>query len=146
MLVRFLMMICFLFVSLGITAQNWKTNFTQAQQQAASENKKLILVFQGSDWCAPCIKLNKEVWSTDEFTTYARKNYIMVQADFPRKKQNALPEEQVKANAQLAETYNKNGIFPFVVILDSQGKVLGGTSYKKMPPKEYIALLESFKS
>ncbi len=132
--------------SLTIKAQDWNTDFNKAQGQAANENKKLILVFQGSDWCAPCIKLNKEVWSTDEFISYSKKNYVMVQADFPRKKQNALPETQAKANGKLAETYNKNGIFPFVVVMDGKGKVLGGASYKKMPPKEYIALLESFKS
>lgn len=146
MRVRILIYFCFLTVSMAMTAQDWKTDFSKARQQAEAENKKLILVFQGSDWCAPCIKLNKEVWATDEFIAFAKKNYIMVQADFPRKKQNALPKEQAKANGKLAEAYNKNGIFPFVVVLDSKGKILGGTSYKKLTPKAYIAHLESFKS
>ena len=70
----------------------------------------------------------------------------MLRADFPRKSKNALPKEQQEANAKLAEAYNKNGIFPLVVVLDANGRVLGKTSYKKMSPDEYIALLESFKS
>ena len=37
-----------------------KASITKAQKQ----NKKIILVFQGSDWCGPCIKLSKEIWST----------------------------------------------------------------------------------
>ena len=68
----------------------------------------------------------------------------MLQADFPRKKANALSETQTKANAELAEAFNKNGIFPFVVILDSKGNVLGETGYKKTTPTAYIDELNSF--
>jgi thioredoxin-related protein len=130
-------------LNLGL-AQDWVTDFTKAKQLAASENKPIVLVFQGSDWCAPCIKLDREVWSTDTFKDFAKKNYIMLQADFPRKKNNALSETQAKANAKLAETYNKSGIFPFVVILDHKGKVLGETGYKKTTPKAYIEEINSF--
>ncbi|UWX56177.1 thioredoxin family protein [Maribacter litopenaei] len=136
-----------IFFFVGITSalsQEWQTNFGKAQQIARENHKPIILVFQGSDWCAPCIKLDREVWSTDEFQKYAEDHYVMLQADFPRKKLNALPEDQAKANAKLAEQYNKNGIFPFVVVLDEQGNVQGETSYKKMSPKEYIQLLDSF--
>lgn len=135
-----------LFVA-GLTSlfgQEWQTDFNTAQQIAKEKHRPIILVFQGSDWCAPCIKLDREVWSTDEFQKYAKDHYVMLQADFPRKKQNALPEDRARANAQLAEQYNKNGIFPFVVVMDAQGKVKGETSYKKMNPKDYIQLLDSF--
>ncbi len=66
----------------------------------------------------------------------------MLLADFPRKKQNMLPVEQQKKNEQLAETYNKNGYFPLVVVLDKDGKVLGQTGYKKITVKE---LYQSFR-
>jgi len=127
-----------------VLAQDWVTDFTKAKQLATNENKPIVLVFQGSDWCAPCIKLDREVWSTDTFKDYAKKNYILLQADFPRKKNNALSETQAKANAKLAETYNKSGIFPFVVVLDHKGKVLGETGYKKTTPKAYIEEINSF--
>ena len=125
-------------------AQEWETDFAKAKEIATKENKPIVLVFQGSDWCAPCIKLDREIWSTDTFKNYAKNNYIMLQADFPRKKKNALTETQIKANAQLAETYNKNGIFPFVVVLDNEGNLLGETGYKKTTPKSYIEELNSF--
>jgi hypothetical protein len=68
----------------------------------------------------------------------------MLQADFPRKKKNALAETQVEANAKLAETYNKRGVFPFVVVLNHEGPVLGETGYKKISPEAYIKELNSF--
>lgn len=128
-----------------VDAQEWKTDFEEAKAIAAKEDRNIILVFQGSDWCAPCIKLDKEVWSSEEFQAYAKDHYVMLQADFPRKKQNALPQEQQEHNRKLAEKYNRNGYFPFVVVLDESGAVLGETGYKKMTPKAYIDLLNSFK-
>jgi thioredoxin-related protein len=130
----------------SIQAQNWQTDIDQAKVLAAKENRKIVLVFQGSDWCAPCIKLEREIWSTEEFNDYAKDHFIMLQADFPRKKNNQLSVDLQEHNNKLAERYNKNGYFPFVLVLDKEGRVLGETGYKKMSPSEYIKLLKSFNS
>lgn len=125
-------------------AQDWQTDFTTAKELAETKNLPIILVFQGSDWCAPCIKLDRAVWSTQEFKDYAKEHYVMLQADFPRRKKNALSEEQLNKNKTLAERYNPQGIFPFVVVMNANGKVFGETSYKKLSPKEYISEINSF--
>ena len=88
--------------------------------------------------------LEREIWSTDVFKEYAEDHFVMLQADFPRKKNNKLSKEQQEKNNLLAEKYNKNGYFPFVVILDHTGKVLGETGYVKTSPMEYINTLNSF--
>jgi thioredoxin-related protein len=134
----------FLFFSGSATCQFWHTDYKEAQGIAKTENKPILLVFQGSDWCAPCIKLDREVWSTEEFRQYASARWVMLKADFPRRSRNVLAAEQAEANAALAERYNKNGIFPFVVVLDAEGQVLGETSYQKIGPEGYIELLESY--
>lgn len=136
-----------LFVVVGISAsiaQDWHTDFTKAAEIARQKNVPIVLVFQGSDWCAPCIKLDRAVWSTKEFKTYAQDHYVMLKADFPRRKSNALSPEQMNRNKALAEKYNRSGIFPLVVIMDYTGKVLGETSYKKVSPKDYIMELDAF--
>ncbi|MGJ8745061.1 thioredoxin family protein [Polaribacter sp.] len=127
-----------------VLAQDWQTDFTKAKEIATQENKTIVLVFQGSDWCAPCIKLDREIWSTDVFKTFAKEHFVMLQADFPRRKKNALSEKQTNANAKLAEMYNKSGGFPFVVVLDKNGNVLGKTGYKKISPEAYIKEINSF--
>jgi len=130
---------------MGISsAQEWETNFTKTKELAIKEQKKIILVFQGSDWCAPCIKLDRNVWSTPVFKEYAKKHFVLLKADFPKRKKNKLTKELQIHNNQLAEKYNKKGYFPYVVVLDNKGNVLGTTSYKKMSPDDYIHLLESF--
>ncbi len=135
------------FITMNSTfAQDWQRDITKAKEIAANENKIIILVFQGSDWCAPCIRLDREVWSTETFKTYAKDNFVMLQADFPRKKKNALPKGQAAANAELAEKYNKKGVFPFVVVMDREGNTLGETGYKKISPEAYIKVINSIKN
>ena len=142
---KIIVVLVVMFVSVSTTmAQEWNTDIKIAKEIASKESKPIILVFQGSDWCAPCIKLDREIWSTEAFKKYANENYVMLKADFPRKKNNALSETQTKANGLLAEKYNKRGFFPFVVVLDSKGKVLGESSYKKTTPENYIKELNAF--
>ncbi|NCT17897.1 MAG: thioredoxin family protein [Flavobacteriaceae bacterium CG_4_8_14_3_um_filter_34_10] len=128
----------------SIQAQDWKTDFEEAKSIAAKNNQNIVLVFQGSDWCAPCIKLDREIWSTDAFKNFSKQHFVMLKADFPRRKANRLSEEQTKKNALLAEKYNPSGYFPFVVVLNKDGKVLGETGYKKISPETFIAQLQSF--
>ncbi|WP_317168747.1 thioredoxin family protein [Cyclobacterium plantarum] len=127
-----------------MSAQEWQLDLKDAQKLALETDRKIVLVFSGSDWCAPCIKLDKEIWQSADFQTYAKENYVMLRADFPRKKTNQLSEAQAIKNGELAEKYNPNGYFPLVVVLDKKAGVLGKTGYKKMSPKEYISHLNSF--
>lgn len=123
-------------------SQDWK-NFEEAKTLAAKENKSIILVFSGSDWCAPCIKLDKSIWQSEDFKSEAKKEWVLVKADFPKKKGHELPSALQEQNKSLAEKYNKDGFFPLVVVLDKNGKALGKTGFKNVSPKEYIALLHS---
>ena len=132
------------FLSVALHAQEWQTDLTKAEKTASNENKPIILVFQGSDWCAPCIKLDREIWSTDAFKSYAKDHFVMLKADFPRKSKNALDKVQQKKNNKLAETYNPEGYFPLVVVLNEEGKILGKTGYKHVSPQDYIKTLNSF--
>ncbi|CCG99763.1 hypothetical protein FAES_1753 [Fibrella aestuarina BUZ 2] len=102
----------------------WQTNLEQAKNEAKAGHKLILLYFSGSDWCGPCIKLKKEIYESDAFTTYADKQLVLVRADFPRAKKNQLSAEQTAHNESLAERYNPDGQFPMTVLLDANGKVL----------------------
>lgn len=128
----------------ALYAQEWHTSFEEAKATAKAEGINIVLVFQGSDWCAPCIKLDKEIWSTSTFQGLAKEHFVMLKADFPRRKGNQLPEALAKQNAELAERYNSQGYFPFVVVLNPSGKVLGQMGYEKTSPEAYFKKLKSF--
>ena len=131
-------------ISISSFSQNWLTDFEEAKLAASKENKIIVLVFQGSDWCGPCMKLDNEVWNTDEFKELASSKFIMLKADFPKRKKNALNKEQQVHNNQLAERYNKQGYFPLAVVLDKDGIVKGKLGYQKLSPTSYFNKLMSF--
>lgn len=134
-----------LFVLIGFFgySQDWKTNFEEAKQEATKENKNILLVFSGSDWCAPCIKLDNVVWKSEAFKTESEKSWVIYKADFPKKKANQLSAEQTESNNKLAEKYNRNGSFPLVILLNKTGKVIGMTGFKNISATEYIQLIHS---
>ncbi|HEX3007608.1 MAG TPA: thioredoxin family protein [Bacteroidales bacterium] len=103
---------------------NAQAVFEAAKTQATKENKKVLLYFSGSDWCAPCMKFKKTFIQNENFKSFADKNLVLLNADFPRKKDNRLSKELTEQNEQLAGKYNPQGAFPMILLLDSTGKVL----------------------
>ena len=101
-----------------IQGQKWHTDFEEAKKVAIEKNRKIIVVFQGSDWNGLCIRLNKEMWTNPEFQKYAKENYVMVKADFPRRRENLLSKEQKDKNDKLANLYNRDRVLPLVAVLD----------------------------
>ncbi|HEY9048850.1 MAG TPA: thioredoxin family protein [Ohtaekwangia sp.] len=109
---------------LSVVPAEWLSNMDAAREIATRENKYILLNFSGSDWCAPCIKMKKEVFENAGFVSLADEKLVLVRADFPRSKKNQLSKEQVQLNEALAEKYNPSGKFPFTVLLDANGKVV----------------------
>ena len=50
---KYLMTFLFLATTAFGYSQNWNTNFDEAKIKAEKENKNILLVFSGSDWCGP---------------------------------------------------------------------------------------------
>lgn len=123
--------------------QTWEPSWNSTINKAEQQTKKILLVFSGSDWCIPCIKLENEVWISSEFQTFANDNLILYRADFPKRKKNKLPQDLVLENNRLAQKYNPNGYFPWVLVLSSSEKVLGTFSYKKQTVSAYVKKINS---
>lgn len=100
----------------------WLTDYKTAQDQARSSHKLLLLQFTGSDWCPPCRMMQKQVFDTPEFQDYARKNFVLMEIDFPRRK--TLTPEITQQNQSLAQIYEVT-VFPTVIITDATGKKIG---------------------
>lgn len=132
-------------VTLGYS-QEWKSNLEEAKKEATEQNKTILLVFSGSDWCAPCIKLDKNVWQSEAFKKESQKSWILVKADFPKKKADLLSPELTANNEKLAEKYNKEGNFPLVVLLDKNGKVVGEKGYANISAEDYIQAIHSMEN
>lgn len=105
----------------------WLTDFEVAKAAAEEKGAPILVNFSGSDWCGWCIRLEREVFSKEEFLAYAEDNLVLFLADFPRVK--AQSDKVRDQNAELAKRYGIQG-FPTVLLLDAQGRELARTGYR----------------
>lgn len=118
----------------------WQTDFNAALAKAKAEKKYVLVDFTGSDWCVWCVRLHDEVFNKEPFKA-AAKQYVLVELDFPQKKQ--LPKDLEKQNEELRDKYEIEG-FPTVLLIDPKGDVVARTGYKPGGPEEYIKQLAEF--
>jgi len=93
----------------------WFDDLNTAIAVSKEQNKPLMLFFTGSDWCGWCIKLNKAVLDTPLFAEWAKENVVLVELDYPRRKQ--LPPNIIEQNTQLKQMFNIRG-YPTVFFCD----------------------------
>jgi thioredoxin-related protein len=137
-----LTLLCCLIYATGFS-QEWHTDFDTAKRKAAAENKNILLVFSGPEWCQNCTKLDTLVWDSPEFKTEAGKNWVLLRADFAQKKGIPEPVNVNDMKIILAEKYNRDGFFPFIVLLDKTGRKLGKTGYENFTTAaEYVSLFK----
>jgi protein disulfide-isomerase len=131
---------CWAVWQVNATEEGWLTDFSKAQSQAKAGHKMVLMDFNGSDWCAPCMALRKNVLSSSEFVEYAKKNLVLVDVDFPKHKEQ--DKAQKEANQALAEKFGVEG-YPTVVVLNSDGKeIKKSVGYDGESAKDFIAELE----
>ncbi|MEZ0229005.1 MAG: thioredoxin family protein [Planctomycetota bacterium] len=107
------------------------TSYEEALSTARAEKKKILADFTGSDWCGWCIKLHDEVFATKEFKEWAAKKVVLLELDFPRKKEQTA--ELKKQNQELQKKFAIEG-YPTIVFLDADGKELGRSGYLEGGP------------
>lgn len=121
----------------------WLTDYEIAKEEAGINDKYVMLYFSGSDWCKPCIQLNKNILETETFSEYAKGNFVPVKLDFPKMKKNRISKKKVIHNEDLAERYNPNGVFPLLVFLDKNEEMIGFTGFTDISPMAYVSIIEN---
>ncbi len=128
---------------------NWLTDFNEAAKLSVKTKKPILANFTGSDWCGWCKVLNKEVFSTPEFTNWAKNNVILLVVDFPRK--TKLPVALQKQNNALQRAFGVRG-YPTVWLFkpgESENpkkdiQPLGKTGYVRGGAKKWIASIAQY--
>jgi len=137
------LLVSLLFISLFGSALSWENDFNIAKKEASAKDRYILINFSGSDWCAPCIKMHKEVFESDVFKTYSSANLVLINADFPRSKKNQLDEVQAQRNEQLASQFNRYGKFPYTILTDAEGRIL--KTWEGLPEKSAAQFVDDIK-
>ena len=137
----FTLLLILLFFGIGVTIAQVQDNAEDVFRVSQETNKPVLLVFAGSDWCAPCIRFDKNILDKSEFQNFAKDNLVILKADFPQRK--PLPKNLEEQNALLAEKYNPKGLFPYLILIRPAKSVISSVSYENQSPKEFIEELKS---
>ncbi len=100
-------------------------------QQAQENSQYVLMVFSGSDWCKPCIQFKQKILSNKTFTDYSSNRLLLHEVDFPYKRKNKLSKAQQKHNDMLAGKYNKEGVFPRVLLFNEHQELIAEINYKE---------------
>ncbi len=106
---------------LPLNIENIQTSPLDSFEENIQLTTTVLYIFIGSDWCADCRRLEKNVLNDSVFITSMRHNEIKVEIiDFPQRKK--LAPEIIKYNESIAETYDFQGIFPTLVLSQAKKK------------------------
>jgi len=102
----------------GKTPEGWFDNIQKALDKAKKENKPVMALFTGSDWCPPCQKLEKNILLQPAFKDFAEKHLVLLFLDYPREAE--LSADVKRQNDDLAKKFSIEG-YPTVIVLSPDG-------------------------
>lgn len=108
-------------------------DYETAKTEAKKENKDILIVLTGSEWCKPCIKMKKNVFENQEFEDYANEHFVIFEVNLGRHWD--MDSKLYKDYAFFKEKYQSNAL-PTLIVLDSN-------EVKKAVISEKLASFES---
>jgi len=125
------------------TTLTWYNDVSLASDAAILANKPMLFFFTGSDWCGWCHRLQREVFNTTQFSTWASTDVILVELDFPRNK--VLPQNIKDQNQLLQQQFGIQG-YPTVYFVNvtkegnnyNLSKIPTSTGYMQGGPDVWI--------
>ena len=101
-----------------------------------------LYVFEGSDWCSNCRRLESNVLSDSIFVNrMATLGVTVERIDFPQRKK--LPKKQKEYNQSIADKYAFDGVYPTLILGCPESSEYHKISYENQIPEALIHQIES---
>ena len=125
------------------TAKNegWLVKIEDAYAESQRTGKPILANFTGSDWCHWCKKLDKAVFIHKEFKDWANKNVVLLELDYPRRKQ--IPNQIRQQNSDLQRAFGISG-YPTVWLFDLTQDNAGQFNVNALGKTGYTATVAEF--
>ncbi len=118
----------------------WSENVAESIEAAKADNKDVMILFTGSDWCPPCMQLEKDVLSQPDFFEKVREKYVLVICDFPQKTEQS--EELKKQNNEWQSKFGVAG-YPTIVLVDSEQRPYAFSGSREGSAGDYVTHIDS---
>lgn len=116
----------------------WLTNLDAAQAAAKKENKLILALFTGTDWCPPCKAFEAEVAHDEQFAGIFGGSFVFFKNDWLRN--TPQPTAVIQEVRRVRQKYHISR-YPTLKILNAEGEVLdtvdwtgveGGGTFKEI--------------
>jgi thioredoxin-related protein len=94
-------------------------DWESAKKESEISKKNILIILTGSDWCKPCVKMEKNVIDTKEFIEYANQNLIILEINLQR--HFDYNSKLVKNYIYFRDKYQTNSL-PSLILVNSDGK------------------------
>ncbi|SDB60766.1 Thioredoxin-like [Flavobacteriaceae bacterium MAR_2010_188] len=134
-LLVFLMSTQLFFGQDNLVTSNWE----EAQQKAQANNKDILILVTGSEWCVTSRDMRKRVLESDDFVTYTDSKYVTYVLDLPTEGCEGEAKE-IKQYQMLSDKYETEA-FPAMIVVNSNGdkiKEVEGKLYKRKNVMEQL--------
>lgn len=125
-----------LFILLSIVlfaSTTFATDFlADALAKAKKENKAVMVIFSGLEWCPPCQMFDRYIIKSEQFKNFAKANLVMLEVDTKRTRKTvvSMDGKDFPQNATyiadvdtLQNKYPHRGV-PYAVVVKSDGTLV----------------------
>ena len=107
----------------------WYTDINEAQTVAAKENKLILALFTGTDWCGPCQQFKAEVENDEEFANIFSGAFVFFKNDWLRN----TPQSEAERDevGRLKRKYWVQ-VYPTLLVLNATGEKLAPVEWTKV--------------
>ena len=119
----------------GANPPGFIDDYDVAIKRAEKENKTILAVFSGSDWCYWCKMLDQQFLSKKEFTDAVTNDLVCLYIDSPNDK-SLISEKAREQNPKLVKKYDIKG-YPSVMFIDAKGEKIADAKRMKLSPAEW---------
>jgi thioredoxin-related protein len=104
-----------------------------------------LIVFEGSDWCAHCRRLEKEILNDSLFLSQLQTHSVVIERiDFPQRKK--LSDTTRLYNNTIAEKYAFDGNFPTIILSRTDSFRYRKINYSNQSIAKFLAEINAVKS
>ncbi|MCF7760742.1 MAG: thioredoxin family protein [Cephaloticoccus sp.] len=108
---------------------HWFTDIVQAQAAAQKENKLILALFTGTDWCGPCQQFKAEVELDQQFADIFSGSFVFFKNDWLR---NTPQPKVVQEEVGRVKRKYRISAYPTLKVLNAEGEVLDTVEWTKV--------------
>ena len=115
-MVRILTIILILLLSQNCLSQITKyEDYEITKTEAIKQNKSILIILTGSEWCKPCVKMKKNVFSNPDFVSLLENNFVIFEINLQR--YFDMDSKLYKNYRFFQDKYSSNAL-PSIIVLD----------------------------